>query len=217
MFFQLLSVCGAILGFMFLTLSVASGLYYLSELVEEYSEPTRRLLKKTIYTIIGLHILLLIDGFPVILTIFSIASNVVHYQNLKRFPFLSLSSSTFICTCILVALNHYFWLKYFNNVNMNSQVRLNSTHTHTRRASFAEVTSFFAICIWSVPFALFLSLSAGDNVLPTSIVKKENEYAAGVMGRKASSLVKVVIDSLRDYFRGIARVLGIWGHKRWEH
>ena len=45
MFLQLLSYIGAIVGFVLLVLSIASGLYYISELVEEHTEPTKRLLK----------------------------------------------------------------------------------------------------------------------------------------------------------------------------
>ena len=44
MFLQLLSYIGAIVGFVLLVLSIAS-LYYISELVEEHTEPTKRLLK----------------------------------------------------------------------------------------------------------------------------------------------------------------------------
>lgn len=60
MFLQLLSYIGAIVGFVLLVLSIASGLYYISELVEEHTEPTKRLLKKLIYSIIVTFVLLLI-------------------------------------------------------------------------------------------------------------------------------------------------------------
>uniref|UniRef100_A0A1A9WIG4 Protein TEX261 n=1 Tax=Glossina brevipalpis TaxID=37001 RepID=A0A1A9WIG4_9MUSC len=32
-----------------------------------------------------------------------------------------------------------------------------------------KVLAYFTICLWMVPFALFVSLSANDNVLPTTI------------------------------------------------
>ncbi len=34
--------------------------------------------------------------------------------------------------------------------------------------SFGDISTFFAICVWCVPLFLFLSLSANDNVLPSS-------------------------------------------------
>ncbi|AMD19853.1 HCL298Wp [Eremothecium sinecaudum] len=218
MFLQLLALCGTILGFLFLTLSIASGLYYLSELIEEYSEPTRRFLTKAIYVIVGLHVLLLFDGFPILLTFFSIASYFIHYQNLKQFPFVSLSSPTFICTCILVALNHYFWLRHFNDVEIPPQYLSDPMYMPRKKASFTEVTSFFAICIWFIPFSLFVSLSAGENILPTTMGKKNDDYdSSNMMRRKASSLVKVIIDSVREYFSKIASVVGIRSHRTQDH
>ncbi|AET39888.1 Svp26p Ecym_5106 [Eremothecium cymbalariae DBVPG len=209
MFLQILAVLGAISGFVFITLSIASGLYYLSELVEEYSEPTRRLLSRAIYSLVGVYILLWIfDGFPFMLTCFSIGSYVVYYQNLRRFPFVSLTSPTFVCSCVLVFMNHYFWLRYFNNTDISLQSRVDPNYVPKRRATFVEVTSFFGICIWFIPFALFVSLSAGDNMLPMTMGKKDDDSA---VGRRASSLLKVAIDAVREYFQSVARLLGIRG------
>lgn len=36
-----------------------------------------------------------------------------------------------------------------------------------RELSFMDVATFFGVCVWLVPFFLFLSLSANDNVLPS--------------------------------------------------
>ena len=41
--------------------------------------------------------------------------------------------------------------------------------------TFTEIASFFGLCVWLVPFALFVSLSAGENVLPSM----GSEYATG--------------------------------------
>jgi hypothetical protein len=66
----------------------ASGLYYLSELVEEHTVLSKRLLKRLIELIIVAHILLLIfDGFPLLLTLFSAASHIVYLANVSQsFP-----------------------------------------------------------------------------------------------------------------------------------
>lgn len=32
---------------------------------------------------------------------------------------------------------------------------------------FLQVLAYFTLCLWLVPFALFVSLSANENVLPT--------------------------------------------------
>ena len=41
--------------------------------------------------------------------------------------------------------------------------------------TFTEIASFFGLCVWLIPFALFVSLSAGENVLPSM----GSEYATG--------------------------------------
>ena len=32
-----------------------------------------------------------------------------------------------------------------------------------------QVLAYFTVCLWLVPFAFFVSLSANENVLPTSV------------------------------------------------
>ncbi|SCU99998.1 LAME_0G06876g1_1 [Lachancea meyersii CBS 8951] len=220
MILQALSYVGTVLGFLFLTLSIAAGLYYISELVEEHSEPTKRFLKRTIYAIICLYVLLLVlDSFPFKLSIFSIASYVVYLRNLKHFPFISLSSPTFLASCVLVGLNHYLWFRHFNDTEVPPQFRYDPNYIPRRRASFTEVASFFGVCVWFVPFALFVSLSAGENVLPTTTAgfsKKNDEFGGETpqLRKKATGLVRVVIDSAREYFYIAARVFGYDNHSQ---
>jgi hypothetical protein len=66
----------------------ASGLYYLSELVEEHTVLSKKILTALIQAIIVVHILLLLfDGFPKLLTLFSAASHGVYLANVtKSFP-----------------------------------------------------------------------------------------------------------------------------------
>lgn len=215
MFLQLISYVGAVFGFLFLTLSIASGLYYISEIVEEHAELTRRFLTRAIYTIIAIFILLLLfDSFPFKLSIFSIISYFIYLQNLKTFPFISLASPIFILSSICVVLNHYFWFRYFNNNEIPPQFRFDPNYVPKRRASFSEVASFFGICIWFIPFALFVSLSAGDYVLPTATttnIKKtddENSEVEPRLRKRAVGLARVVINSFRQYIYSIARVFG---------
>ncbi|QEU58626.1 Svp26 [Kluyveromyces lactis] len=222
MIIQLLSYAGTVLGFIFLTLSTASGLYYLSELVEEYTEPTRRLLYRAIYTIIGIYVLLLLfDGFPWLLTAFSIFTYVVYLQNMKQFPYISLTNPTLMLSCVLVLINHYLWFKYFNDIDIPPQFRFDPNYVPRRRASFAEVASFFGICVWFIPFALFVSLSAGENVLPTHIERKKNEDGDGAessrgVRRRAKGLAKIVIDYIREYFYSIGKLFGLKDSKKDE-
>jgi hypothetical protein len=115
----ILGYVGVILGFGFLTLAigtptpshaisnpeanifcVASGLYYLSELVEEHTVLAKKLLYRLIYGVIGLQLLLLlVDGFPVGLSVLSIVSHGIYAQNLRRFPIVKLTDPLFLLSC----------------------------------------------------------------------------------------------------------------------
>lgn len=113
----LVGYLGVLLGFSFLTLAIgkpsaqcplakpfltrtASGLYYLSELVEEHTVLARRILTRLIYAIIGIQALLgLVDRFPLWLSALSITSHVVYLGNLRHFPIVKLSDPVFIISC----------------------------------------------------------------------------------------------------------------------
>jgi hypothetical protein len=113
----LVGYIGLILGFGFLTLAIgnsplpapkplltqlviASGLYYLSELVEEHTVIAKKLLTRLIYTIIIIQLLLcLIDAFPFKLSVLSIVSHVVYLGNMRKFPIVRLSDPLFLSSC----------------------------------------------------------------------------------------------------------------------
>jgi hypothetical protein len=79
---------------------VASGLYYLSELVEEHTVLAKKLLYRLIYGVVGLQVLLLVvDGFPVALSALSVVSHVIYAQNLRRFPIVKLTDPLFLLSC----------------------------------------------------------------------------------------------------------------------
>ena len=93
----LVGYAGAIIGFSFLTMAIASGLYYLSELVEEHTVIAKRLLTRMIYTIIGVQIALwLIDGLPFWATVLGILTHIVYLGNMRKFPYVRLSDPLFI-------------------------------------------------------------------------------------------------------------------------
>ncbi len=80
--------------------SIASGLYYLSELVEEHTVIAKKLLTRLIYLVIGIQTLLcLVDGFPIMLSLLSIFSHIVYLGNMRRFPIVKLSDPLFLLSC----------------------------------------------------------------------------------------------------------------------
>ncbi|KAH8676141.1 transmembrane adaptor Erv26 [Xylariales sp. PMI_506] len=203
----LVGYLGSIVGFCFLTLAIASGLYYLSELVEEHTVFAKRLLTRLIYAIIVLQtILWLIDGFPFGLTVMSIVSHVIYLGNMRRFPFVRLSDPLFIVSCVLVLVNHYFWFRHFSAAQQRSYSRMTNIYDQPNVPSFTEVASYFGICVWLIPFSLFVSLSASDNVLPTIGTEEPSHDDSGK--NKRQSIVKVGVDYVLSGIGEVSRMAG---------
>lgn len=124
------------------------------QLVEEYTVTSARIIKYTIWaTTLALVGLLLFEDMPWTLLGSCIASNVAYYFVLQTFPFIQLTSPIFIVSLVLLVVNHYLAFSYFATIWY----------------PFSEVLAFFTICVWLIPFALFISLSANENTLPTSV------------------------------------------------
>ncbi|KAI5853670.1 transmembrane adaptor Erv26 [Durotheca rogersii] len=203
----LVGYLGSIVGFCFLTLAIASGLYYLSELVEEHTVVAKRLLARLIYAIIGLQVVLcLVDGFPLGLTLMGVASHVVYLGNMRRFPFVKLSDPLFVTSCVLVLVNHYFWFQHFSEAQQRSYSNLASMYDQPDVPSFTEIASYFGLCVWLIPFALFVSLSASDNVLPTIGTEQPSRGAHGKSKRQG--MVKVVVDNVLSAIGEVGRLAG---------
>lgn len=192
------------MGFLFLVLAIALGLYYISEMVEEHTEPTKRFLKRMIQAIIVLLILLwLFDSFPFKLTAFLVVSYLIYMRNLEKFPYVQFTSPIFLLSCVLVIANHFLWFEHFHNPYIPPlDVRLNPDYQPPRIPLFTEVCSFFGLVVWLVPFALFVSLSAHDNLLPQHM---ENNPETK---KKNNGLAKVVVVKIRDSVFAFSRKLG---------
>jgi len=81
--------------------------------------------------------------------------------------------------------------------------------------TFTEIASYFGLCVWIVPFSLFVSLSAGDNVLPTMGSEAPGGMpSAGGDRRKRQGMVKVVVDGFLDWVGQAGNVLGWWRTER---
>ncbi|XP_064602472.1 protein TEX261-like [Liolophura sinensis] len=137
----------------FVTLSIAAGLYYLAELVEEYTVITAKVIKYMIFLTIGVFLgLLVFEDLPLSMIITGLAANISYFIQLRNFPYFAVTAPPFIIAVGLLLLNHYLAFSYF------------ATVWHP----FSEVLAYFTICLWLVPFALFVSLSANEYVLPTT-------------------------------------------------
>ncbi|WWC67276.1 uncharacterized protein I206_101184 [Kwoniella pini CBS 10737] len=177
---HLLAYAGGLAAFLFVTLSLASGLLWLAELIEEHSKHAKYVGIRAIYAIIALHILLwFTDSLPFLPLIFSIACHLVYLTNFSsQWPYISLTSKKFIVSCFLVIGDHFIWFFHFANLAQeNKKFKTSSQRYHYNKnyknsnngnnPSFGDVAAFFAVCVWFIPLFLFLSLSANDNALPS--------------------------------------------------
>ena len=123
--------------------------------------------------IIIVHILLFYyDSLPLHLTLFSIFCHVVYLKNFTaNWPLVSLSSISFLASCALVIIDHFLWFFYFAKVTQNARHRARTSYQRqaVQAPGFAEIATFFGICVWLAPLFLFLSLSANDNALPMNL------------------------------------------------
>ncbi|XP_015919814.1 protein TEX261 [Parasteatoda tepidariorum] len=151
-FLYLLSWLGIVIQISFIILSVAAGLYYIAELIEEYTVFTCKVIRILILVTMAVYGgLFLFEDFPASMILSGLVSQVMHFWVLRTFPFFDLTSLPFIGAVGFVIFDHYLAFRYFSSVYY----------------PFSQVLAYFTICLWLVPFAFFVSLSANENILPT--------------------------------------------------
>lgn len=123
-----------------------------------------------------IHVLLyFFDSLPLAHLAFSIICHIVYLQNFTpAWPMVSLSSLTFISSCILVVVDHFMWFFYFSRLTSQARSARGRMYRGPNPGApgFSEIATFFAVCVWLAPLFLFLSLSAGENTLPTASGKR---------------------------------------------
>ncbi|BGP05294.1 erv26 super protein [Rhodotorula toruloides] len=177
---HLVSYIAGLAGFCFALLSLANGLLYVAEVIEEHSAFAKTVGQRIIYAEIVLFgLLYVVDGLPLHLVAVGVVAHLIYLQNFSRhWPVISVKSLTFVLSCLIVLLSHYLSFRHFSSRSLAAA----SHHSYPRydprkgryasqgaqTESFLEVATYFGVCVWLVPFYLFLSLSANDNVLPSS-------------------------------------------------
>uniref|UniRef100_A0A5F9CGM1 Protein TEX261 n=1 Tax=Oryctolagus cuniculus TaxID=9986 RepID=A0A5F9CGM1_RABIT len=175
-FMYVLSWLSLFIQVAFITLAVAAGLYYLAELIEEYTVATSRIIKYMIWfstaVLIGLYVF---ERFPASMIGVGLFTNLVYFGLLQTFPFIMLTSPNFILSCGLVVVNHYLAFQFFAE----------------EYYPFSEVLAYFTFCLWIIPFAFFVSLSAGENVLPSTMQPggEQGSVRGGVQGQHKAQVL----------------------------
>ncbi|TPX31256.1 hypothetical protein SmJEL517_g05376 [Synchytrium microbalum] len=170
---------GGALGFCFLILSLASGLYLLAEWVEEYTVQAKKVIRWTSYIVIATHLLLFLDNLPWWRLIYSFGCQLWYLQLLPSFPIIELTNPVFLGVCGMVVINHFIWFWYFTQ----------------KYHPFSQIATFFGLCVWLVPFLYFISLSANDYTLPAFDQSSASRYGEnGSQTSRKRSLVKTIVN-----------------------
>lgn len=183
--FILIAIC--------LTISVAAGMYYVAELIEEYTTVAKRIIRLILITVTCLNIFLTIfeTQFTWTLCAIGLISNIIYFFILADFPVIGFLSPSFLFSMLLLVIHHYFAFSFFNN------------HYYP----FPEILAYFTIFVWIVPFCFVLSLSANDYVLPQYAEPKRDRYSEDTMLNNSSDLVT-------NYFKKRATKVGLLAFMR---
>ena len=139
---------------LFAATCLASGLYFLAELVEEHTVLTKRILHVCTCAVLIAHPLFYIfESLPLDAVVCGFGAHAAYLWLLQSFPFLRLTSPQFLVASAALVLSHYFWLAHL------------LSHYH----SMTHVLCFLLVAVWLVPFGLFISLSVNESTLPKSM------------------------------------------------
>ena len=121
-----------------LTISVAAGMYYVAELIEEYTTVAKRIIRLLLIIVTSLNILLILfeSDFTWTLCLIGLISNVIYFFILSDFPVIGFLSPTFLFSMVLLVIHHYFAFSFFNY------------HYYP----FPEILAYFTIFVWIIPF-----------------------------------------------------------------
>ncbi|XP_050534128.1 protein TEX261 [Daktulosphaira vitifoliae] len=157
-FMLIVTILATVTQIALISVFIGAGLYFLAEFVEEHNTITKKLIKWTINIIILCHLgLYFFDDVSFDLIAIGLLSHGVYYFWLSDFPYISFTSLSFVFSLVLLIFSHGLAFKFFVQ----------------RHSTFLEVLSYFTICIWMVPFMYVVSLSANDNILPTTNSEKK--------------------------------------------
>jgi hypothetical protein len=109
-------------------------------------------------------------------------------------------------------VDHFIFFRHFSSISAprsNSHNRFSINHTSSSEIdipSFGQIAAFFGICVWLVPFGLFVSLSAGELVLPT--IGSDGGISPGHDGKRSQGLVKQVYATVWTWLDDVIQAFG---------
>jgi len=146
---------------LFGAISLASGLYYLVELAEEYTVLTKRIITNIIYAELCLHVLLWgYEGMWFLPNFVGFLSHLTYLFLLQKFPYIEPASPRFLVALAMFAGDNFVWYTSFH-ADPEFFYRYSV-------GPMAATLFFYFLAVWLVPLGFFVSLTVNDSVLPNS-------------------------------------------------
>jgi hypothetical protein len=190
--FWLFSYFSASLAILLLALCLASGLYLLTEVTEEFPTLTGKVMNYLLITVTVLQVILWLDGLPTMESVVQLISLGLNFMMLKDFPFCEFLSIQTIGSILFFLLTNLLWLRYF------------VFHIYGPVA----IIGFFITNVWIVPCGLFITLSINDNTLPGMIGQSNRDN--GLNNLSTGGRHRSIFRALFDYcYSEINKVGGV--------
>lgn len=98
----------------------AAGLYYIAELVEEYTVIAKKVILVIVLFVTTIYLLFIFfDNIPWLMVFCGLATQALHALILTDFPYVNLKSIQFIGAVFLLIINHYLAFSYFTQHYFN--------------------------------------------------------------------------------------------------
>jgi hypothetical protein len=159
--FVVLVYVGGYLMLLTVALSLAAGVYFATQIIEEYTRITRRIIRVAIVIQLVVHALLwLYEKFPIMECAVGFGAHLAYLSLLSEFPVIKLASGPFFLSCALLILDNVVWFRFFHlDVEILYRYRVDPA---------LSVFAFFIVSVWLVPMAFAVSLTVNDQVLPSA-------------------------------------------------
>jgi hypothetical protein len=159
-------------------------LYILCEIAEEYASIARRWLQYGMMGVLGLYVLLWLDGIPFYRIAVGVGVHLLYIPHFQNFPLVEPISFTAIVSLIGAIVNHCMWFQY-----LLLQYPPLPPLSHF---------GFLFVFVWMVPTGFFVSLTTPDDCLPTMMASAGNmgdPMRNGAFGGKQSkNIFKRLVD-----------------------
>ena len=187
-----------------LAVCIATGVYYVAEVIEENTQKVKKLLRYCILATAGAHAVLLVwDRQPLTCVLSGLLAQGAYYQLLtKNFPYISFTSPTPLFSGGALFVNQLAWYLHFSDTY----------------ETIEYIVCFCLAVVWLVPLVLLLSVASQDGVLPgapgagPSTAGRANAQDALYGGTKRGFLLQVfyiVQAHTTPYIKLFASYLGI--------